>query len=117
MAHTLQLAVRDALQAPKGVENVIAIGRRIVGHFKHSTLAYNRLATFQKVHQLPEHRLLQNEPTRWNSSYYMLVRLKEQRAAFTSYGGQYDIPLPTVSQWEVIEKTITALQPIEDVTQ
>jgi hypothetical protein len=57
MAHTLQLAVKDALQVQRGVENVIALGRRIVGHFKHSTLAYNRLATFQKVHQLPEHRL------------------------------------------------------------
>ena len=117
MAHTLQLAVKDALQAQKAVENVIAIGRRIVGHFKHSTLAYNRLATFQKVHQLPEHRLLQDEPTRWNSTYYMLIRLKEQRSALTSYGGEYDIPLPTVSQWELIDKTITALQPIEDVTQ
>lgn len=117
MAHTLQLAVKDALEAQKAVGNVISLGRRIVGHFKHSTLAYNRLSTFQKVHQLPEHRLLQDEPTRWNSTYYMLVRLREQRAALTSYGGQYDIPLPTVSQWELVDKTITALQPIEDVTQ
>lgn len=58
MAHTMQLAVKDALQVQKGVENVMALGRRTVGHFKHSTLAYNRLATFQKVHQLPEHRLI-----------------------------------------------------------
>lgn len=117
MAHTLQLAVRDALEAQNGIENVISLGRRIVGHFKHSTLAYNRLSTFQKVHQLPEHRLLQDEPTRWNSTYYMLVRLKEQRAALTSYAGEYDITVPTVNQWELIDKTITALQPIEDVTQ
>jgi hypothetical protein len=117
MAHTLQLAVKDALESQKGVENVIALGRRIVGHFKHSTLAYNRLVEFQKVHKLPEHRLIQDEPTRWNSTFYMLVRLREQRLALTSYGGQYDVNLPTVSQWELIDKAIVALQPIEDVTQ
>jgi len=66
---------------------------------------------------LPEHRLIQDEPTRWNSTFYMLARLQEQRLALTSYGGQYDISLPTVGQWELIDKTITALQPIEDITQ
>ena len=101
----------------RNVENVIALGRRIVGHFKHSTLAYNRLVEFQKVHQLPEHRLIEDEPTRWSSTFYMLVRLKEQRLALTSYGGQYDITLPTVSQWELIDRAIAALQPIEDITQ
>jgi len=55
--------VKHALEAHEGVENVIALGQRIVGHFKHSTLAYNRLVEFQKVHQLPEHRLIQDEPT------------------------------------------------------
>lgn len=47
----------------------------------------------------------------------MLVRLTEQRLNLTSYGGQYDISLPTVSQWELTDKTVTALQPIEDITQ
>lgn len=93
MAHTLQLAVKDALESQKGVETVIALCRRIVGHFKHSTLAYNRLVEFQKVHKVAEHRLVQDEPTRWNSTYYMLVRIKEQRPALTSYGGEHDIPL------------------------
>ena len=60
------------------------------------TVAYNRLTTFQKVHQLPEHQLIQDEPTWWNSTYYILVHLKEQRPALTSYGGEDDIPLPTV---------------------
>jgi len=61
--------------------------------------------------------LIQDEPTRWNSTLYMLIRLKEQRLAMTSYGGQYNITLPTVSQWDLIDKAITALQPIEDITQ
>ena len=61
MAHTLQLVVKDVLESQKEVESVVVLGRRIVGHFKHSTLAYNRLMTFQKVHQLPEHRLIQDQ--------------------------------------------------------
>jgi len=98
----LQLAVKHALEAHEGVENVIALGQRIVGHFKHSTIWWNS----RKCINSPEHRLIQDEQTRWNSTFYMLVCLKEQRRALTSYGGQYDITLSTVSQWDLTDKAI-----------
>lgn len=36
MAHTLQLAVHDGVLSQRSVADVVAMGRRIIGHFKHS---------------------------------------------------------------------------------
>ena len=46
--------------------------KQIVGHFSHSPLAYNKLEQLQKRHDLPQHKLVQDVPTRWNSTYFML---------------------------------------------
>ncbi|KAJ8897642.1 hypothetical protein PR048_002991 [Dryococelus australis] len=54
---------------------------RIVGHFKHSVQATQQLNDCQRTLKLPEHRLIQDEPTRWDSTYQMLSRLLEQRKA------------------------------------
>lgn len=43
MAHTLQLAVNEGLLSQRSISEITAIGRKIVGHFKHSPLAYSRL--------------------------------------------------------------------------
>ncbi|ROL47291.1 Zinc finger BED domain-containing protein 4 [Anabarilius grahami] len=48
MAHSLQLAVNDGVLSQRSVADVVAVGRRIIGHFKHSQLAYSRLADVQK---------------------------------------------------------------------
>lgn len=69
-AHTLQLAVNDALQ----LENIICViqkARKIVGHFKHSTLATQEVHETQMELNLPQETLIQSCPTRWDSTYYM----------------------------------------------
>ena len=38
--------------------------RKIIGHFKHSSLAYERLHDIQHQLNLPEHKLMQDKPTR-----------------------------------------------------
>lgn len=48
MSHTLQLVVQEGVLSQRSIGDIIAIGRRIVGHFKHSPLAYSRLQTVQK---------------------------------------------------------------------
>ena len=42
-AHTLQLVVNEDVLSQRAVIDILAISRKIVGHFKHSTLAYHRL--------------------------------------------------------------------------
>ena len=47
MAHTLQLAVHEGVLSQRSISDIIATGRRIVGHFKHSALAYSELQNVQ----------------------------------------------------------------------
>ena len=71
-AHTLQLVVNEGVLSQHAVIDILAISRKIVGHFKHSTLVYHRLNEIQDKLSMDKHRLVQDEPTRWNSSLYML---------------------------------------------
>ena len=66
--HTLQLIIHDGVLSQRAVNDLMASCRRIVGHFSHSCLAYSRLREIQENLGLPQHRLIQEEPTRWNQS-------------------------------------------------
>ena len=71
----------DGVFAQPGVVNVLASGRKLVGHFKRSNVSLQALIRIQQQLGLKQHRLIQDEPTRWNTSYYMLEHLIEQRQA------------------------------------
>ena len=57
--HTLQLVIKDCIMTQRVVNNILARCRRIVGHFKHSHLAVERLRSIQKQLNLPDHRMSQ----------------------------------------------------------
>ncbi|XP_032358832.1 zinc finger BED domain-containing protein 4 [Etheostoma spectabile] len=117
MAHTLQLAVADGVLSQRSIADIIACGRRIVGHFKHSQLAYSRLQNIQKQLGQPIKRLQQDVPTRWNSTVNMLQSLMEQKRALCAYGADYDLPsMFTGSQWKLVENMISLLAPFEELT-
>ncbi|XP_045898758.1 basement membrane-specific heparan sulfate proteoglycan core protein-like, partial [Micropterus dolomieu] len=52
-AHTIQLVVNEGLLAQRSVADAVAVGRRIVGHFQHSALAYSRLEDIQMQLNMP----------------------------------------------------------------
>ncbi|KAJ8890686.1 hypothetical protein PR048_010195 [Dryococelus australis] len=56
---------------------------QIVAHFTHSISLFKLLKNFLKNHNMLDHRLIQDKPTRWNSTYLMLEHLIEQRHAIT----------------------------------
>ena len=117
-AHTLQLVVQDGILSQRYVNDILANCRRIVGHFKHSQLASSQLKTIQSSLGLPQHRLKQDVATRWNSSLYMLESILSQKVALAAYCTEHDgIPSLTSHQYEIIEKVIAVLKPIEDITQ
>ncbi len=118
MAHTLQLAVTEGLLSQRSVTDIVATGRKIVGHFKHSPLAYSRLQDVQAQLGQPKKRLQQNVPTRWNSTYYMLSSLMEQKHALGAYAADYELPVTLTSyQWGLIENILTLLAPFEELTK
>lgn len=73
-AHSLQLCINDVKKEIPGLSNLLAKCRQIVGHYKHSNKASQKLTEFQTLMNVPNHTLLQDVDTRWNSEYLMLQR-------------------------------------------
>ncbi|XP_024890974.1 zinc finger BED domain-containing protein 4-like [Temnothorax curvispinosus] len=73
-AHTIQLSVNTALEAPECV-SVIKKGAEIVSAFRHSYSRTTALEDKLKSLGLPTLRLMQRCPTRWDSTFFMLDRL------------------------------------------
>ncbi|XP_063738091.1 zinc finger BED domain-containing protein 4-like [Eleginops maclovinus] len=118
MAHTLQLVVSEGVLSQRSISDIISSGRRIVGHFKHSQLAYSRLHDIQKQLGQTTKRLQQDVPTRWNSSLYMLQSLLEQKLSLSAYAADYELPCSfTSNQWKLIENMTSLLAPFEELTQ
>lgn len=79
-AHTLNLASGKALNVNE-VHKCLSKMRSIVGYFHRSTTAAALFNQKQKMLQLPEHKLIMDVRTRWNSSYLMVERFLEQQVA------------------------------------
>lgn len=77
-AHKLQLCLKAGL-AINTIDRMIRCASKLVGHFKHSALASGALKARQQQMIVNENKLKQCSATRWNSTYYMLDRLIEQR--------------------------------------
>ena len=120
-AHTLQLCIHDCLFVETSVGNVISAARKIVGHFKHSSSAMARLKVIQQDLKLPEHSLLQDVVTRWNSTFYMFQRMLEQKRGIVLYLSEEQsakhLQVLTPSQWELMQNTVCILQPFEELTR
>lgn len=117
--HNLHLIVTDALNSQRAVKDIIATGRRIVGHFNHSSLACSRFKQIQEeqLHVTPK-MLLQDISTRWNSTYYMLNRLLELKNAISLYVNENnEIPNFSLHQWTLIQNCLKLLQPFEEITK
>ncbi|XP_065662875.1 zinc finger BED domain-containing protein 4-like [Hydra vulgaris] len=81
LAHTLQLVVKGGCLNNERISLLTATCRRIVGHFKHLVKSYKLLRQSQEILGLPKHSIIQDEPTRWISTFHMLNRLIEQKDA------------------------------------
>ncbi|CAJ1065719.1 E3 SUMO-protein ligase ZBED1-like [Xyrichtys novacula] len=118
--HTINLVVQSALKNNPAISKCVAAARSLVEHFKKSELACTKLKNKQQQMGTPEHMLVQDVSTRWNSTFYMLSRLLEQRwpvtaalsdPAVTPRGKHYLDLKP--EQWNMIEELSQALKPFE----
>ncbi|KAK0155780.1 Zinc finger BED domain-containing protein 4 [Merluccius polli] len=118
VAHSCQLCVHEGLLSQRSVTDTLANASKIVGHFKHSPLAYSRLEDIQMDLNMDIKRLQQDVQTRWNSSLYMLQSLLEQKRALSVFAAERALPATlTVSQWELMKKTADVLAPFEELDQ
>ena len=116
--YTLQFIITDGTLSQRYVQDILAVCRRIVSHFKRLPLVSHRFKEIQASLGCPQHKLKQDVATRWNSSLYMLESIAEQKMALAAYVTECsDIPQLSVYQLSIIEKLIKLLRPIEDITQ
>ena len=117
LAHTLQLVIHDGVLVQRGVQDLLGTGRKIVGHYKHSNVAFHTLKRVQTQLGIKQHCLIQDQATRWNSSYYMLERLIEQRTALLAAGAESNCSFELRSeQWNLADKVVRLLKPFEEAT-
>lgn len=86
--------------------------KKLVEGFKHLTKNTTILRSYQKQFTLSEHKLVQDEPTRWNSTVHMLKRLLEQKQAFMMATSSTDTNCAiglTIEDWKTMEVTIEIL--------
>lgn len=116
-AHTLQLVVKEGISSQRVVGDSIAKLKTCATHFSHSVLAKQRLRAIQKDLGLPQHSIIQDVPTRWNSTLHMLQRMLEQKRALNLYAGEHGkIATLAAEQWDIVSNLIDTLGPIEEVT-
>ncbi|XP_077340549.1 zinc finger BED domain-containing protein 4-like [Lithobates pipiens] len=116
-AHTLQLVVKEGISSQRVVGDIIAKLKTCATHFSHSVLAKQRLGAIQKDLGLPQQSIIQDVPTRWNSTLHMLQRMLEQKRALNLYVAEHGkFTTPPAEQWDIISNLIDTLGPIEEVT-
>ncbi|XP_029653797.1 zinc finger BED domain-containing protein 4-like [Octopus sinensis] len=114
--HSLQLSINESIFSQEDVKNIISTSRDIVSHFNHSALAISKLTNLQTQLNLPVHKLKQDINIRWNSTYYMLSRVIEQRKAPVTYAIDNNLSILSDIQWITAEKIVKILKPFEEIT-
>ncbi|XP_020272551.1 zinc finger BED domain-containing protein RICESLEEPER 2-like [Asparagus officinalis] len=112
-AHILNLLVQDGISViALTIENV----RESIKFINHSEA---RLRTFSAiVQQLREKKLILDVPTRWNSTYLMLITALKFKDAFPMYKereSNYDC-MPEPEEWDKVEKICKLLAVFHAVT-
>lgn len=116
-AHTLQLVVKEGISSQWVVEDIIAKLKTCATHFSHSVLAKQCLWAIQKDPALPQHSIIQDVPTRWNSTLHWLQKMLEQKRALNLYVAEHGrFTAPPAEQWDIISNLIDILGPIEEAT-
>jgi hypothetical protein len=92
--------------------------RHIVGRFKHSALAAEKLSTMQQQMNVVPLKVKQDVATRWNSTYIMLQRLSEIKAPITAVMSSLEKApqMLNAEEWLIIEDCIPVLKPLNLMT-
>ncbi|XP_025204441.1 zinc finger BED domain-containing protein 1-like [Melanaphis sacchari] len=122
-AHSIQLAVNNGLQQD-GIDTLIQLSSKVVGHFKHSNLAKHALTKMQEQLGLNQLSLIQSCKTRWDSVYMMLDRLYTNRCAVTNVLADRSITNVAIAKkldisecdWTKMETVVALLKPLQVVT-
>ena len=121
-AHRLQLCVEKGLSIG-AITRAVGAAKKLVGHFRHSALATSELRKRQESMGIPQKKLQQDCPTRWNSTFYMIRSLLENRwpviavlSDETVTKRQYRYLDLSSDNWVILEDLTEVLEPLEVAT-
>ena len=122
-AHTLNLAAQKSLKV-KRVSHILARMRKIVAYFHKSNIAADCLKMKSEGLGLPQHKLIIDVCTRWNSGYDMVARFLEMQVAVFAtlrskeVGKEKDTDMKSFSDDDltVAEEMIQLLKHLKDIT-
>ncbi|XP_072400683.1 E3 SUMO-protein ligase ZBED1-like [Diabrotica undecimpunctata] len=119
VAHTLNLIVTKSLMDVAELNDILKKCRALVNHFKHSSLAYDKLRSVQEQMGLPNLKVKQEVVTRWNSCFHMLQRLLEIKNPLCVAVANLSKPpeFLNADDWEVINDCIKVLKQADDITR
>ena len=69
--------------------------------------------------KLPEHKLIQDCPTRWGITLMMLAHVSEQQAAIAAVliEGKLQYLMPEGDEWNIIDSIVSILHPFQEATE
>jgi len=108
--HNLHLAVGKALALDR-VSACLSRLRRTLSAFSRSNKMMRTLKEKQKTLDLPDHKLIHDEPTRWNSTFEMVDMFCEQQQAVCA------VLAETRNKWHLMPKDsdMTILETVREV--
>jgi len=116
--HTLHLIVKKGEKALTEFTEVAGKVSRKVEHFRRSSVAKQEFRECQNRAGVPEHKLIQQVSTRWNSLYQMIDRFVEQKLAIGDYANRHDsFENLTKAEWEMLEAVRFLLGPFLTATE
>ena len=118
-AHTINLIVTNAISEVPELEELIKSCKDIVSYFHKSSKATDKLQSIQTRMNIPNHKLIQQVDTRWNSVFYMIELMVEQDEAVRTtlcLLNRNDIII-TSESIDVLKSVIEVLRPFEAVTR
>jgi hypothetical protein len=116
--HTLQLIVNSGCLNNFGsIKIMLHSARAIVTHFKHSVSSMKSLHSAQKTLGMKQKTLLQDEPTRWDSTYIMLERLWDQKSAISMVSSSANFKNMSRAEWSLAENVLKILKHFYEATK
>lgn len=114
--HTVQLIIKSGLSYQRAILDMLAVARRIVGHFNHSAAACSTFERIQLDLSMNPKKLIQDVSTRWNSTY-MLQRIQELKRPLCLYATVNEIANLNTTQWQLLDNVVHLLSPFEEITR
>uniref|UniRef100_A0AAQ5X7Z0 HAT C-terminal dimerisation domain-containing protein n=2 Tax=Amphiprion ocellaris TaxID=80972 RepID=A0AAQ5X7Z0_AMPOC len=118
-AHILQRSITICLDS-SGVAGVLAKCLKTVGHFKQSPASTTELNQQQVALGKKSEQLMQDVPTRWNSTLAMVSRLLRNREAVQAMLDQQNnhrLVIPTEAEWGKLQRLEVLLEPCRYATE